>query len=142
MGVGRMTNIKLKASDPLHRDIARLFVGQWVGYECISPMQGKLVGVFINSMNLTRFSVGSVFLKKITIDLDSTPMDLRMALNTGIKFEVYADGGEDGDFYCRSDRLSAVDNEGQIEIQSEWVNPDEIKLSLPWLKSKGIEVIE
>lgn len=149
-----MTKIILKASDPLHRDIARLFIGQeieedfWLNGIDDNPSKESFLCRMIDAYDYTTLE----FEREITIDLDSTPMDLRMALGTDIVFRSVDKYGHivvGQVIRVSNDPITSVGSEIVSIMESTKIyknfNADgetEIKLSIPWLKSKGIEVIE
>jgi len=131
-----MKTIKLKASDSVHRDIARLFIGQKIYFPSGEP--SKLIGVsdnFIINPHLDNISVMNF--DEITIPLDS-PMELRMALGTSIKLECKGWFDREGwiEVSCDTDLFYIVKFNKTAETKIE------TRLSIPWLKSIGVEIGE
>ena len=121
--------ITLKAHIQEHREIAKLFVGQFVEYSCLSVLVGELIGV--RDTTLSRFQVDSSLTKEITIDTLKAQMDLRLAIGTRIEFLGY------GVLLACDDVWGYFDKEFQ-----ETCLLRNLKLSKDYLKSVVVEAVE
>lgn len=136
--------ITLNASIKEHREIAELFRGcdneGWI-----------FVGACVNLFWLTNSSeyedsfVHHEDIKedKITIDLDTAQMDLRMALGTRIEFEGVYVGGVDYFGEDTSYRTTGAINQvfdGIYTIEGCEFDASMLKLCPDYLKSVGVEV--
>jgi hypothetical protein len=138
-----------KADNPRHREIVKMFVGCEVLNRLIVHSATYVTGVYgiyfqVKSINKEKTETNVVEnheLEKITIDLSTAKMDLRLAIGTEIEFI------EDGDTFAG--RLESIAKDINSDYPTIYLTSDEcslwgvsekIKLSTDYLKSIGVEL--
>jgi hypothetical protein len=117
--------ITLKANNEIHRQIAKMFVGIWVGFPT-----NNIKGLF-QFVDRDYFLISGEMFDEITIDLSEAEMDLRLAIGTRIEFLGY------GVLLACDDVWGYFDREFE-----ETCLLRNLKLSTDYLDRIGVEVEE